>query len=132
MRHGLGPIAAIHGSIIVVVRSFSGKIHPPRGSGPRGPKRSSPVPRCFQWVDLRDRLPPTPNCFQQPGVPIAFKVCKARSLAGGNDDLPYEENSPQFRSVTLGNFGFYPVSSTLRHTLTLLMTTGVIAVGASD
>ena len=34
--------------------------------------------------------------------------------------------------MTLGNFGFYPVSSKLRHTLTLLTTTGVIAVGASD
>jgi hypothetical protein len=34
--------------------------------------------------------------------------------------------------VTLGYFGFYPVSSTLRHTLTLLTTSGAIAVGASD
>jgi len=90
------------------------------------------VPRRFQWVDLQDRLSPTASGSRQPGVSIALTACKTRSLEGGDDDLPYEEKFPQFRSVTLGYFGFYPVSSKLRNTLTLLTTTGANAVGASD
>jgi len=88
------------------------------------------VPRRFQWVDLQDRLSPTASGPQQPGVLIALKVCKTRSLECGNDDLACDEKSPNFRYVTPGNLGFYAVSQLLDATLTLLTTTGAIDVDA--
>jgi len=91
------------------------------------------VPRRFQWVDLQDRLSPTASGSQQPGVPIALKgPASSEVWKVWTTTSPTRRNLPQFRSVTLGYFGFYPVSSKLRHTLTLLTTSGAIAVGASD
>ena len=88
------------------------------------------VPRCFQWVDLQDRLSPKANGSQQPGVPIALKACKPRSLEGGIDDLACDEKSLNCRYVTPGNLGFYAVSQLLDATWTPLTTTGAIAVDA--
>ena len=90
------------------------------------------VPRRFQWVDLQDRLSPTASGSQQPGVPIALKGPASSEVWKVGTTTSPTRSPPQFRSVTLGYFGFYPVSSKLRHTLTLLTTTGAIAVGASD
>jgi hypothetical protein len=88
------------------------------------------VPRCFQWVDRRDRLFPTASGSQQSGVPTALKACRTRSLEGGNDDLACVKKSPNFRYVTPGKLGFYPVSQLLDATWTLLTTNGAIAVDA--
>jgi hypothetical protein len=52
------------------------------------------VPRRFQWVGLWDRFFPMPSSSQQPGVPIAFKVSRARGLEGQIDALPAMK-SPQ-------------------------------------
>jgi hypothetical protein len=90
------------------------------------------VPRRFQWVDLQDRLSPTASGSQQPGVPIALKAWMTRSLVGGNDDLACDEKSPHFRYVPPGKLGFYAVSQLLDATLTLLTTTGAIAVDLWD
>jgi hypothetical protein len=90
------------------------------------------VPRCFQWVDLQDPLSPKANGSQQPGVPIALKACKTKSLEGGNHDLACFEKSPNSRYVPPHKFGCYAVSQLLDATWTLLTTTGAIAVDASD
>ncbi len=75
-------------------------------------------------------MSPTASGSQQPGVPIALKACKTRSLEGGNDDLAWVEKSPNFRYVTPGKLGFYAVPQLLDATWTLLRTTGAIAVDA--
>ena len=90
------------------------------------------MPRCFQWVDLQDPWSPKAKGSEQPGVPIALKPCTARSLAGGNDELACDEKSPYFRYVPPGKLGFYAVSQLLDATLTLLTTTGAIAVDLWD
>ena len=64
------------------------------------------VPRCFQWVDLQDPLSPKANGSEQTGVPIALKPCTARILGGGNDEIAFDERSPNFRHVSPGNLGF--------------------------
>ena len=101
-----------------------------------GKRMRNLVPRRFQWVDLQDRLSPTASGFRQPGVPIALKARKARSLEAGKGDLACEENSPSFRYVTLGSSGFYKdffhLERSLDATLMPLTTNGAIAVGGSD
>ncbi len=75
-------------------------------------------------------MSPTASGSQQPGVPIAFKACKTRSLEGGNDDLAGVEKPPNFRYVPPGKLGFYAVSQLLDATRTHLTNTGAIAVDA--
>ena len=48
------------------------------------------------WFGLWDRFFPMASGSQQPGVPIAFKVCKARGLEGRIDALPAMKSSQTF------------------------------------